>query len=53
MSKTIKKPKQSDKKPVMARIDAADYQRLVAIAKANSRSIGAEIKHQLQQLLAA
>ena len=51
MTKTAKKPKKQSKKLIVARIDAADYELLAAIAKSNSRSIGGEIKHQLAQLV--
>ena len=51
MSQTEKKPKKHSKKLIVARIDAADYELLAAIAKANSRSIGGEVKHQLAQLV--
>ena len=49
--KQAQKTKKQTRKLVVARIDAADYKRLAAIAKANSRSIGGEIKHLLGQLV--
>jgi hypothetical protein len=40
------------RKLIVARIDANDYKQLAAIARSNNRSVGAEVKHKLEQLFA-
>jgi hypothetical protein len=53
MAKNNQKTAANRRKMVVARIDAQDFAKLSAIAKANCRSVGAEIKHKLRQMLAA
>jgi hypothetical protein len=52
-ARTKKNTSKPRRKMIVARIDAADYKRLSQIARSNNRSVSGEIKHQLEQLLAA